>query len=124
MGAIHEVRFTGFIGELYQHFPFPAEPVKFKQNPDGAQTQSQVSKIISKYAQDKTIELTVDNEKMEMTIGSYHFNRNQFQQLLKYVWRGGYPRWKNEIRPAYVTAMKNRIMLNCSGIFSHMDFEG
>ena len=23
MGAIHGVRFSGFIGELYRHFPFP-----------------------------------------------------------------------------------------------------
>jgi len=60
---------------------------------------------------------------METTIGPYHFNRSQFQELLKYVWRGGYPRWKNDTRPAYVREMKNKIMLNSSGVFCDVDFE-
>jgi hypothetical protein len=123
MGAIHGVRFTGFIGELYRRFPFPRQPEAFKQNPEGAQTQSLVTEIISKYARNKEIQIAVDNEKMETTIGPYHFNRNQFQELLKYVWRGGFPRWKNDTRPAYVTAMKNIIMSNSSGVFCDIDFE-
>ena len=123
MGAIHGVRFTGFIGELYRSFPFPQQPEKFKQNPEGAQTQTLVTEIISKYARNKEIQVTVDNGKMETTIGPYHFNRSQFQELLKYVWRGGYPRWENDTRPAYVTEMKNKIMLNSSGVFCDIDFE-
>jgi hypothetical protein len=123
MGAIHGVRFTGFIGELYRRFPFPQQPAEFKQNPDGAQTQTLVTEIISKYARDKQIQLVVDNGKMETAIGPYHFNRAQFQELIKYVWRGGYPRWKNDTRPAYVTEMKNKILLNNRGVFSDIDFE-
>ena len=123
MGAIHGVRFTGFIGELYRRFPFPQQPEEFKQNPEGAQTQTQVTEIISKYARNKKIQVAVDNEKMETAIGPYHFNRTQFQELLKYVWRGGYPRWKNDTRPAYVTEMKNKVLLNSSGVFNDIDFE-
>ena len=123
MGAIHGVRFTGFMGELYRRFPFPRLPEEFKQNPEGAQTQALVTEIISKYARNKEIQLAVDNKKMETAIGPYHFNRTQFQELLKYVWRGGYPRWKNDTRPAYVTAMKNKILLNSNGVFSDIDFD-
>jgi hypothetical protein len=123
MGAIHGIRFTGFIGELYRRFPFPRQPEEFKQNPEGAQTQTLVSEIISKYAQNKKIKIAVDNEKMETAIGPYRFNRTQFQELIKYVWRGGYPRWKNGIRPAYVTEMKDKVILNSSGVFSGIDFE-
>ena len=121
-GAIHGARFTGFIGELYHRFPFPQQPEEFKQNPEGAQTQSLVTEIISKYAMSKEIQVAVDNEKLETVIGPYCFNRTQFQRLLKYVWQGGYPRWKNEIRPAYVTEMKNKILSNCRGVFSDMEF--
>ena len=122
MGAIHGVRFTGFLGELYRRFPFPQRPDDFKQNPDGFQTQSLVTEIISKYAQNQAVQVIVDNEKMETEIGIYRFTRNQLQELLKYVWRGGYPRWKNEIRPAYVLEMKNKVMLNDRGVFSDMEF--
>jgi hypothetical protein len=123
MGAIHGVRFTGFIGELYRRFPFPQQPKEFKQNPEGAQTQTLVTEIISKYARKKEIQLVVDNEKMETAIGPYHFNRSQFQELLKYVWLGGYPRWKNSTRPAYVTEMKNKILRNSKGVFRDIDFD-
>lgn len=121
MGAIHGVRFTGFVGELYRRFPFPRQPQEFKQNPEGAQTRSLVTKIISKYAQTQAVQVTVDNEKMETEIGIYRFTRNQLQELLKYVWRGGYPRWKNEIRPAYASEMKNKVMLNRTGVFTNID---
>jgi len=122
MGAIHGVRFTGFIGELYSHYPFPVQPAAFKQNPEGSRTQSLVTDIISKYARNKEIQVVVDSEKMETVIGAYSFNRIQFQELLKYVWRGGYPRWKNEIRPAYVLELKKQILLNRTGIFEHIEF--
>ena len=122
MGAIHGVRFTGFMGELYGHYPFPEQPAAFKQNPEGHRTQSLVTDIISKYARNKEIRVVVDNEKMETVIGAYHCNRIQFQELLKYVWQGGYPRWKNEIRPAYVLELKKQILLNRTGIFDLIEF--
>ena len=122
MGAIHGVRFTGFIGELYGHYPFPREPAKFKQNPEGAQTRTLVKDIISRYARLIEIRVAVDLEQMDVAIGSYRFSRRQFQELLKYVWRGGYPRWKNEVRPACVTEMNEQILLNRTGIFECIDF--
>mgnify|MGYP001813302878 FL=1 len=122
MGAIHGVRFSGFIGELYRHFPFPQQPEKFKQNPEGAQTQSLVAEMISKYAKAQEIAVAADLETLEVELGVYRFGHIQFQELLKYVWRGGYPRWKNETRPAYVLEMKNKVMRNGSGVFSDIEF--
>ena len=66
--------------------------------------------------------MAVDPSTMEIVLGTYRFNHLQFQELLKYVWRGGYPRWKNEIRPAYVLEMKNNILLNGTGVFSDVEF--
>ncbi len=51
MGAIHGVRYTGFMGELYRCFPFPPLAQNFKQNPQGFKTQSLVADIIANYAE-------------------------------------------------------------------------
>jgi len=118
MGAIHGVRYTGFIGELYRRFPFPPRPQDFKQNPQGFETQSQVSEIIANYAEPLEIQVVVKNTRGEIQIGDYRFSSTQFQELIDYVWRGGYPRWKDEIRPAYVTALKEKIQKKSKGIFN------
>lgn len=122
MGAIHGVRFTGFMGELYRRFPFPRLPEEFKQNPEGAQTQSLVTEIISRYGNAQEIVVAADQKTMQVELGAYRFSHIQFQELLKYVWRGGYPRWKNEVRPAYVSNMKKQIMLKPIGIFDNIEF--
>jgi hypothetical protein len=123
-GAIQGNRFEGFIGELYRSFPFPENLAGFKQNPKGSQTQSEVLKMIEKYARLEEISVEISAKGREINIGAYRFTRNQFQKLVLYVWRGGYPRWKDEIRPAYVTQMKDSILLNCKGIFEGIIFEG
>ena len=123
MGAIHGNHLSGFIGELYRSFPFPQKPEDFKQKPEGVQTQSQVSEIIAKYAQPQEISFTVSRNGSEIELGVYRFNRIEFQKLIMYVWRGGYPRWKDEIRPGYVTEMRDKILKNCNGVFENMIFE-
>ena len=123
MGAIHGVRYSGFIGELYRRFPFPRQQEDFKQKPEGHQTQPLVLKIITKYAQPRKISIAISPEGDEIQIGDYRFHRVQFQELIKYVWRGGYPRWEAETRPDYVTAMKDILMLNCKGIFNAIVFK-
>ena len=124
MGAIHGFRYSGFIGELYRRFPFPRQQEDFKQKPEGYQTQSVVQEIITKYAQSRNISIATSPESDEIQIGDYRFNRVQFQELIKYVWRGGYPRWKDETRPDCVTAMKEILLQNCKGIFKNIDLEG
>ena len=117
MGAIQGIRFTGFIGELYRHFPFPQHNEDFKQNPMGYQTHPVVAAMIAKYAQPREISVVVSSERDNVEIGVYRFSRSQFQELIKYVWRGGYPRWKDGIRPGYVRGLRDQILQNCTGIF-------
>ena len=123
MGAIHGIRYTGFMGELYRSFPFPSRAQDFKQNPQGFRTQSRVAEIIAKYADPLEIRVAVDNVRAEIQVGDYRFSSAQFQALIDYVWRGGYPRWKDEIRPAYVSAMRDKILRNCNGIFEGIAIE-
>ncbi len=108
MGAIHGVRFTGFIGDLYRLFPFPEAVEDFKQNPEGYQTQDIVRSKIKNVSERSTICFDFLKNK-QIQIGPYIFHKKVFHELIQYVWKGGYPRWKNEVRPQYVDEMKNCI---------------
>jgi hypothetical protein len=109
MGAIHGVRHTGFIGELYRHFPFPENSADFKQKPEGNNSQEIVKKMIQSYA--KKIKIPFKHMKGQVIqIGHYEFDIDVFHELVKYVWQGGYPRWRDEQRPDYVIAMKNNLI--------------
>ena len=123
MGAIHGNHLSGFMGEIYRNFPFPKEPEDFKQKPEGFQTQSQVSEIIANYARPQEISFSVSRNGSKIELGDYRFDRIEFQKLLTYVWLGGYPRWKDEIRPGYVTEMRDKILKNCREVFENMIFE-
>ena len=97
--------------------------IQTRKNPTGFQTQSQVAEIIAKYAEPLEIGVAVNNVRGTIQIGDYRFSSPQFQELINYVWRGGYPRWKNEIRPAYVSAMQDKILRAPKGIFEGIRFQ-
>ncbi len=105
MGAIHGMLFTGFIGKLYTLFPFPQDPEAFKQNPDGFKTREVVKSYIKPFSAIKNISIEIQDDN-KVKIGTYLFDRIVFHELIQYVWKGGYPCWKNEIRPDYVIQMK------------------
>lgn len=106
MGAIHGLCYTGFIGATYRRWPFPAEPEGFRQDPGGAGTQAEVRALIAPYGVPVEIALTSDPVRGEVAIADYRFDRAGFQALLDYVWRGGYPRWRDDAPPASVREMR------------------
>ena len=108
MGAIHGMHFTGFLGQIYRLFPFPVDPLLFKQNPQGYQTREMVTAEIQKFAkkEEMSIKLCQDGR---VQMGGYDFDVSVFHDLIRYVWQGGYPRWKDEVRPSYVLEMKTCI---------------
>jgi len=101
MGAIHGVRFTGFIGRIYELFSFPPDPEKFRQNPEGFRTQRIVEEEIRRFSIQRSMCIRFHRDN-RVLIGPYEFSVPVFHELIGYVWQGGYPRWKGEIRPAYV----------------------
>jgi len=123
MGAIHGIRFTGFIGELYRRYPFPQEPADFKQKPEGYRTQAVVRKMVNGYARLDLLSVEANHLKLEIDIGAYKFNRKTFQKLITYVWQGGYPRWRDGIRPDYVLDMKTKIEGCRYGLFEKIQFD-
>ncbi len=119
MGAIAGVDLRGFIGEVYNMFPFPHEPESFKQNPEGYRTRDRVETVIRRYAGPASIPVAVDSSSGSVKIGEYRFSNEQFHRLVQYVWAGGYPRWKDGVRPPYVIEMKEKIERS-----SHPAFKG
>jgi hypothetical protein len=123
MGAIHGIRHTGFIGELYRKFPFPQNAEEFKQKSAGHKNQAIVRGMIFHYARQIHIPVKIDKRAREIKIGEYKFSRETFKELVKYVWRGGYPRWKDEIRPDYILTMKAAIERHRRGLFEKIQFD-
>ena len=116
MGAIHGMRFTGFLGKVYTLFPFPDDPQSFKQNPKGYQTRKIVTSEIEGVAGKKEILIECDKDG-QVKIGPYLFDKSVFHELIRYVWQGGYPRWKDEKRPQYVLEMKAHIQESHNSFF-------
>jgi hypothetical protein len=109
MAAIHGVRFTGFIGEVYRRFPFPRNEADFKQKPEGHENREALQNMILRYATIKKIPVRGDREHQRVTVAEYLFTREVFHQLVEYVWLGGYPRWRDGVRPDYVQEMKKAL---------------
>ena len=118
MGAIHKVRLQGFIGDTYREFPFPDKPEDFKQNPDGDQNREIFEKLIAPYSNETEIQITAKPSDSKIAIGQYKFSKEVFFELLNYVWRGGYPRFKNDVKPGYVEAMVEKTQKSNYSLFS------
>jgi len=122
MGAIHDIRYTGFIGEVYKVYPFPKIPEAFKQKPEGYQNREIVEEIIERFGYKTIISFTAINHAGNVMIGEYEFTKEWFFELARYVWLGGYPRWRDGEPPEYVTKMKQDIGRNKSGFFHGIVF--
>lgn len=118
MGAIHGIDLRGFLGEVYSRFPFPREEEKFKQQPEGFENRGIVEDIIRRYAGMRPIHVIADSLKGTVDIGGYQFDREGFHALVLYLWAGGYPRWRDNLRPAYVMEMKKRIERSGNPLFA------
>lgn len=123
MGAIHGERYMGFIGEVYQRFPFPTSPSEFKQKPQGFRNRAAIEAIVEKYGGLAEIQFKIEKAAQEFMIGDYKINRSVFLDLIQYVWRGGYPRWKNEEKPTYLIELKNMLDQNADQLFAALNWD-
>jgi hypothetical protein len=108
-GAISGTRLRGFIGEVYRWFPFPQDFERFKQNPEGYKTREIIKVLIEKYAPLSPIPIALEKHEKTIQIGDYLFSKAGLAELLNYIWLGGYPLWKQGIRPSYVIKMKEKV---------------
>ena len=123
MGAIHGQRFEGFIGEVYKKYPFPQLMKDFKQDPNGFETRSVSENLISPFARPCDIALIV-LENQGIKLCDCAFSQKVFFELINYVWQGGYPRWKDEVRPQYVADMASCIDQSENLLFREFELNG
>ena len=121
MGAIHGVRHDGFIGDVYRRFPFPQRPDGFKQRPEGERNREIVQNLIEGYAVRMELPLIFVCEESHVVVGEYRFDRSGFVALVKYVWDGGMPGWKDDQPPPYVEAMITTIRQSRNPLFAQGD---
>jgi len=121
MGAIQGIDLRGFIGAVYQLFPFPQRREEFKQKPDGAGNRAVVEKLINRWGQPAKILVKVEAGSQGVRISELLFSNAAFHELVDYVWRGGMPGWQDNLRPDYAVAMKSAINTSISPIFE--DFQ-
>jgi hypothetical protein len=122
MGAIHGLRFSGFIGEVYRRFPFPQTEDQFKQKPEGYENRTLIEGIIQGYARKTSIPFRAEKGRGTVQVGEYLFTVHAFQHVIEYVRAGGYPRWRDGIQPEYVMAMKKAIEESTSWLFDGLVF--
>jgi hypothetical protein len=117
MGAIHGIHFSGFIGEVYRRFPFPAREGDFVQKPEGFQNRAVIEEILPKFASGAAVSFKAEKGRSVVAIGEFAFAPDAFRRLVNYVWVGGYPRWRDGIRPDYVLNMKKAVEESSSWLF-------
>jgi hypothetical protein len=122
MGAIHGVRHVGFIGDTYLKYPFPKVEADFRQSPEGNSTQPEFKAMIEKYARLEAVHFTAEPQSAKVSIGEFGFEAAVFRELIRYVWRGGYPRWRNEERPNYVLRMKELLEKSSNWLVTGIDW--
>lgn len=127
-GAIAGQDLSGFIGATYRAFPFPSRPEDFRQSPEGERSEPLIRQMIAEHGVPQPIALarhadgavgggplpecerSAPKIHTAVQLGEYRFSAAGFDALLAYVARGGYPRWRDDRRPAYVERMVARLL--------------
>jgi hypothetical protein len=123
MNAIHGIEFSGFIGEVYKLFPFPQDSRMFRQKPEGTTARPAIERIIHRFAEPEKILLNVNRPGDEVVeISRYKFSRKVFQDMVIYVWLGGYPRWTKDSPPGYIREMKQHVESSAHPVFKGISF--
>lgn len=121
-GAIRGTDFRGLIGRSYELFPFPVQDGGFKQDPDCHRTRPVMEALLTEFAgSPRSIPVTASSR---VSIGAYVFDADGFVELVLYLWRGGMPRWRDDIRPSYVLQMMERVRASGSSMFRVHDLNG
>lgn len=111
-GGISGTHYSGFIGKSYKKYPFPKDETKFKQQTEGFKTRGEFEQMMLGLGAPFDLVLHQNNQKEQISFAPYVFSKQNFMQLVKYVIRGGYPGWLDNIAPDYVIKMQQVVASN------------
>ena len=106
-GAIEGTHYSGFLGECYKKYPFPEDPLNFKQQTTGFKTRADFKQMILEFGPARDLILLRNKEVEQIAVGPYQFSQQHFSHLIDYVIQGGYPKWMDGIAPDYVIKMQS-----------------
>jgi hypothetical protein len=118
MGAIRGTHLSGFIGEVYRRFPFPAREADFVQKPEGFRNRAMIEEILREFSTRAAMSFRAERKRGTVAIGEFVFAPDAFRALLNYVWIGGYPRWMGGLRPDCVQHMKKAVEESPNWLFN------
>jgi hypothetical protein len=99
----------GFLGAAYERWPFPERPEAFRQQPEGWRNRDAATELIARFGEACPIPAAFDATRRRLVLGGYEFEPPEFDRLIAYVDRGGWPRWRGDERPPYVAAMMSAL---------------
>jgi hypothetical protein len=120
-GAIAGISRQGFLGALYQHWPFPRDPAQFRQKAQGMAPREVVEAEASRFGHARRMEVTADPGRMIFSLDEFSFDQAGLVALADYVWRGGMPGWQRARRPAYLEQMAQAVIRKKSPWFRDFD---
>lgn len=71
----------------------------------------------------KKVSVRSDREHQTVAVAGYLFTKEVFHQLVEYVWLGGYPRWRDGVRPDYVLDMKKTVERDRGWLFRGLSLQ-
>lgn len=99
----------GFLGAVYERWPFPERRAAFRQQPEGSANRTAAAELIARFGEPCKVPAAFDAAGRVVELGEYAFEEPEFQRMIAYVDRGGWPRWRDDERPSYVTAMRSAL---------------
>ncbi len=122
MGAIQGHDLGGLIGDTYRRYPFPSRPEDFRQRASGGLGRGEMLDLLARRAEPRDLEVQVRPD-LVVDVAGVRFEQAWFGELVAYVWRGGYPRWLDGVRPDCVQRMRDAVRASQHPLFADQAWE-
>ncbi len=120
-GAMAAEDHRGLIGASYVRYPFPIAPDDFKQDPDGQSARPHLERLAREHAGSvRLVPVVLDPGARTFAVGPYLFDAHGLSELVRYLWLGGMPQWRDERRPPYIEAMMTAVRGSRSPLFGDL----